>query len=84
MGIKTGVTYPAGPCLVTHLRKKRRAYIVVLLNCKSMDQRWIDTCKIIDYCSTKIKYGLINDIKQPTLPSKQKQEDAYEDSLDLN
>lgn len=43
VGIKTGVTYPAGPCLVTHLKKKKRSYIVVLLNCRSLEQRWIDT-----------------------------------------
>jgi len=65
IGIKTGVTYTAGPCLVTHLKKKKRSYIVVLLNCKSWDQRWIDTWKIIEYCQMKIRWGLINDLKPP-------------------
>lgn len=63
IGIKTGVTHAAGPCLATYLKGKKRSYIVVLLNCKSVDQRWIDTLKIIEHCQLKIKNGMGEDIK---------------------
>lgn len=67
VGIKTGITRPAGPCLATHLKSKKRSYIVVLLNSWSIEQRWIDTWKIIEYCQLKIRCGLIKDIKPPKM-----------------
>jgi D-alanyl-D-alanine carboxypeptidase len=63
VGIKTGITYPAGPCLATHLKKKKRSYLVILLNSKSIEQRWVDTCKVIEYWQMKIRYGMIGELK---------------------
>jgi len=40
-GVKTGVTQYAGPCLVTSTIDDSGRYLIfVLLNCKSMEQRW--------------------------------------------
>lgn len=60
-GIKTGITDTAGPCLASALTvadyywngyKKecsKRQYVVVVLSCKSMDIRWEECEKIINW-----------------------------------
>jgi D-alanyl-D-alanine carboxypeptidase len=83
VGIKTGVTLPAGPCLATHLRKKRRSYIVVLLNSRSLEQRWVDTMKVVDYCQMKIRYGMMDDIRPPKIVQKVENAEKKED-LDIS
>ena len=83
VGIKTGVTQTAGPWLATYLKWKKRAYIVVLLNWSSLDQRWIDTYKVIEHCQLKIKWGMINDIKLPREKDVNDQE-QYSDSINLS
>lgn len=41
VGIKTGVTNTAGPWLAAYITKKKRSYLVILLNSRSMDARWV-------------------------------------------
>lgn len=41
-GIKTGVTQTAGPCLAAYIAKQKRSYLVILLNSRSMDSRWVE------------------------------------------
>lgn len=48
-GIKTGVTTSAGPCLVTSLSKDGYDLIIVLLCCKSLEARWIETNKLANW-----------------------------------
>jgi D-alanyl-D-alanine carboxypeptidase len=48
-GIKTGITTSAGPCLATHLCKDGYDLIIVLLNCKSTEARWIETNKLANW-----------------------------------
>ena len=44
MGIKTGVTNTAGPWLAAYISKKKKSYLVILLNSRSMDARWVGKC----------------------------------------
>ncbi|CAK58030.1 unnamed protein product (macronuclear) [Paramecium tetraurelia] len=48
-GIKTGVTNDAGPCLASHFISRKHSYILVVLNCNSKEQRWVDSCRLIDW-----------------------------------
>lgn len=45
-GVKTGVTDTAGPCLATSLSIEDYELVVVILNSKSMEARWIETMKL--------------------------------------
>lgn len=49
VGIKTGITNTAGPCLAAYISKKKRSYLVILLNSRSMDARWVEVMKIVDH-----------------------------------
>lgn len=83
VGIKTGVTQTAGPCLATYLKWKKRSYIVVLLNWSSLDQRWVDTYKVIEHWQLKIKCGMANDIKLPKEPEIE-EEEIISDSINFS
>lgn len=37
MGIKTGVTNDAGPCLASYFISRKHTYILVVLNCNSKE-----------------------------------------------
>jgi D-alanyl-D-alanine carboxypeptidase len=52
-GVKTGVTNNAGPCLCAFYAK-REEIVIVLLNSKSMDDRWVEAKKIAEW--TMLKY----------------------------
>ena len=45
-GLKTGVTPAAGPCLSASFEKGNLHLIVVVLQCKTMDNRWIEVPKL--------------------------------------
>jgi len=51
-GVKTGVTLSAGPCLCVSYSKDVQV-VVVLLNCKSMDDRWVDAKKLVEWVLSK-------------------------------
>lgn len=48
-GIKTGITDAAGPCLASEFKTKKNKYIIVILNSSSRNERWPDTCKLVDW-----------------------------------
>ena len=48
-GIKTGITDTAGPCLAASYKD----YIIVVLNSKSMNQRWIEVKKLVKWMIKK-------------------------------
>ncbi len=48
-GIKTGVTHDAGPCLASYFVGRKYSYILVVLNCLSKEQRWVDSCRLVDW-----------------------------------
>jgi len=41
MGIKTGITDAAGPCLAACLPVKNCDIVIIVLNCLSLEYRWI-------------------------------------------
>ena len=56
-GIKTGNTNKAGPCVVEYFEEDDYSFILVLLNCRTQDQRylnlfysqrWIDVQRLLD------------------------------------
>ena len=48
-GIKTGITDTAGPCLSAYYR----GLVVVVLNSKSMNERWIEVKKLVRWIIRK-------------------------------
>lgn len=54
--IKTGVTYSAGPCLATAVELDPQAqFVIVLLGCKDMDCRWVETQKLAKWATHRIQ-----------------------------
>lgn len=51
-GVKTGVTNKAGPCLCASYKNDTHM-IVTLLNSKSMEARWIEAKKLVEWGSIK-------------------------------
>ena len=54
--IKTGVTNTAGPCLATaaNLDGSDRMIVIVLLACKDMDCRWLETYKLAKWATNRL------------------------------
>lgn len=48
-GLKTGITFTAGPCLASALNKEGKLLICVVLGCKSMEHRFTDSVKLATY-----------------------------------
>lgn len=48
-GIKTGITDTAGPCLAASYKD----LIIVVLNSKSMNERWIEVKKLVKWIIKK-------------------------------
>ena len=53
-GLKTGITPTAGPCLAASLQKDNFKLILVILNSKSMDQRWGEVQKLAQWAINKM------------------------------
>ena len=49
IGVKTGITEAAGPCLASCYEKNGHCFIVVLLQCKSMESRWEEVQRLVDW-----------------------------------
>lgn len=53
--IKTGITNAAGPCLSTAIElQKGCPLVVVILQCKDMDCRWMETYKLAKWATHRI------------------------------
>ena len=48
-GIKTGITETAGPCLAASYKD----FIIVVLNSKSMNERWLEVKKLVKWILNK-------------------------------
>lgn len=68
-GIKTGITWAAGPCLAASMRKDDYHVCVVVLSCCSMDSRWYEVPKLVHWGVKKLQK-----IKQSTLKPKMKRQ----------
>lgn len=49
IGIKTGCTPNAGPCLATHYSKDNVDLQVIVLKAKDSDKRWTDSWKLAEW-----------------------------------
>ena len=47
-GLKTGTTKTAGPCLSSIWNKNELNLTIIVLNCKSIDERFTDTHKLLE------------------------------------
>ena len=58
VGCKTGVTDPAGPCFSGFYENKRSGerFCVVVLKCKTMEQRWHEVPKMVKWAIKTKKY----------------------------
>ena len=54
-GIKTGITPTAGPCLSASLTKDGFSVVMVVLSCCSMESRWFEVPKVINWGIKKIQ-----------------------------
>ena len=56
VGVKTGITPAAGPCLSACFQKQNEVpLIVVLLNSRSMEARWNEVPKLVQWALTKLE-----------------------------
>ena len=51
-GVKTGITDNAGPCLCVTIRETN-PIVIVLLNSRSMDDRWIEARRLADWVNCR-------------------------------
>ena len=52
-GCKTGITDAAGPCLSCTFSKDGYNFVIVLLNAKSMEARWQEVPKLVEFAKHK-------------------------------
>ena len=55
IGVKTGITPGAGPCLSTAFRVMGKELIIVVLNSQSLDDRYVDSEKVYRFAKTKLQ-----------------------------
>ena len=49
IGVKTGITEAAGPCLASCYEKNGHCYIIILLQAKTMEHRWDEAQRLVDW-----------------------------------
>ena len=49
IGTKTGITDAAGPCLSATYQKGNDYFVVILLNSKSMEHRWVEVPRLVEW-----------------------------------
>jgi len=54
-GLKTGITWSAGPCLSASVKKDDFHVVVVVLSCCSMDSRWYEVPKLVAWGIKKVQ-----------------------------
>ena len=55
VGLKTGITPAAGPCLAACYENKGHMIIVVILQSKSMEARWEEVPKLVNWAIARSK-----------------------------
>ena len=53
-GLKTGITWSAGPCLAATCRREDYHVLVIVLSCCSMDSRWYEVPKLVAWGIKKV------------------------------
>jgi len=64
MGVKTGVTVTAGPCLATLFTHSNRTFIVVLLRTTKLSRRFKDTRLMLGWALKRLDGGLVSVAKK--------------------
>ena len=59
IGLKTGVTVPAGACLSSVYKDNKFFFIFVVLGCDSKDERFEDTEKLLHWIKNKLNQSFI-------------------------
>ena len=54
-GIKTGITWAAGPCLAASMRKDNYHVCIVILSSCSPESRWFEVPKLVNWGVKKIQ-----------------------------
>ena len=54
-GLKTGVTPVAGPCLAATMKKDGYHLCIIILNCVSMESRWVEVPKLVNWGIRKLQ-----------------------------
>lgn len=59
IGVKTGVTHTAGPCLIACCKTetKHQRLIIVLLGCNSLEQRWTEASLLANWATDKFSFS---------------------------
>lgn len=55
-GAKTGITSAAGPCFSGYVNVDGKSYIVVVLGCESMDARWGECKRLVNWVHKHFEY----------------------------
>ena len=56
IGIKTGITVTAGPCLASAYQFHGKTYIVILAKCNKSSRRFKETRKLLVHCLERLEY----------------------------
>ena len=56
IGIKTGITVTAGPCLASAYKFKNSTYIVIIAKCNKSSRRFKETRKLLVHCFERMKF----------------------------
>lgn len=64
-GCKTGITDAAGPCLSCTYNKDGYYFVIILLSAKSMEARWLEVPKLVEYAKARTARFLPNIILSP-------------------
>ena len=54
-GLKTGVTWAAGPCLAATMKKDNYHLCVIILCCASAESRWVEVPKLVNWGIRKLQ-----------------------------
>lgn len=54
-GLKTGITNNAGPCLASWFKNEEFSLILILLNCKTTEDRWKETILIMEWAIKSLR-----------------------------
>lgn len=79
-GLKTGVTPAAGPCLAASFEKESLHLVIIVMNTKTMDNRWVEVPKLTLWAINRLnklcEYFSENQLPNGTIKNAALEEDA--------
>ncbi|KAL4454327.1 hypothetical protein ABPG74_012284 [Tetrahymena malaccensis] len=55
LGLKTGITPSAGPCLASWYNHENINLIIILLGAKSLEERWVETVQLLEWAKKQMQ-----------------------------